>query len=242
RPHPGRAPQARRRTGAAEGGETQAGPAGAGRGHRGRVRARRGRGGRGDRLPHRRHRRRHRPRPPRPGPDHHLWRGGVGRAHLRHHRRGDPAMNMASQGRQTGSFGDELTNAAMIGLVGLFGLAIILRAAGSIAAFLTGTDQPAAGPAAGVGVLFRPGDPAAALDADGLHPFASWTVAVALLAALAAAGGWVWVRLRRHARKVETAPHTTAGIATSHEITTTASARALLKRAANLRPSLDSPT
>ena len=151
-------------------------------------------------------------------------------------------MNMASQGRQAGSFGDELTNAAMIGLVGLFGLALILRAAGSIAAFLTGTDQPAAGPAAGVGVLFRPGDPAAALDADGLHPFAYWTVAVALLAALAAAGGWVWVRLRRHARKVETDPHTTAGIATSHEITTTASARALLKRAANLRPSLDSPT
>lgn len=46
-------------------------------------------------------------------------------------------MSMASQGRQTGSLGDELTNAAMIGLVGLFGLALILRAAGSIAAFLT---------------------------------------------------------------------------------------------------------
>ncbi|MGO1173972.1 MAG: type IV secretory system conjugative DNA transfer family protein [Actinomycetaceae bacterium] len=151
-------------------------------------------------------------------------------------------MSMASQGRQTGSFGDELTNAAMIGLVGLFGLALILRTAGSIAAFLTGTDQPAAGPAAGVGVLFRPGDPAAALDADGLHPFAYWTVAVVLLAVLAAAGGWVWVRLRRHVRKVETDPHTTAGIATSHEVATTASARALLKRAANLRPSLDSPT
>ena len=41
------------------------------------------------------------------------------------------------QGRQSGSFGDELTNAAMIGLVGLFGLALILRGAGSVAAFLS---------------------------------------------------------------------------------------------------------
>ena len=41
------------------------------------------------------------------------------------------------QGRQAGSFGDELTNAALIGLVGMFGVALILRASGSVAAFLT---------------------------------------------------------------------------------------------------------
>ena len=34
-----------------------------------------------------------------------------------------------TEGRQTGSFGDELTNAAMIGLVALFGVALVLRAA-----------------------------------------------------------------------------------------------------------------
>ena len=39
------------------------------------------------------------------------------------------------QGRQAGSFGDELTNAALIGLVGMFGVALILRASGSVAAF-----------------------------------------------------------------------------------------------------------
>ena len=66
---------------------------------------------------------------------------------------------MSGQGRQTGSFGDELTNAAMIGLVGLFGVALVLRGAGSVAAFLTGTSQPAGGPASGIGVLFDPGDP-----------------------------------------------------------------------------------
>lgn len=150
-------------------------------------------------------------------------------------------MSAAPQGRQTGSFGDELTNAAMIALIGLFGLALILRAAGSVAAFLTGTAQPEAGPAAGVGVLFRPGDPAAALDAAGLHPFAYWAVAAVMLAALVAGGCWAWTRLRRHSRKVATDPHTTAGIATRHEVATTASPSALLKRAGNLRPSVEKP-
>lgn len=144
-------------------------------------------------------------------------------------------MSTTPQGRQTGSFGDELTNAAMIALVALFGLALILRAAGSVAAFITGIAQPGAGPAAGVGVLFRPGDPAGALDAPGLHPFAYWAVAAVMLTGLAG-GCWVWMRLRRHSRKTATDPHTTAGIATRHEVAATASPAALLKRAGNLRP------
>ena len=52
----------------------------------------------------------------------------------------------------------------------LFGIALALRAAGSVAAFLTGTPQPDVGAAAGLAVLFNPGDPASALAADGLHP------------------------------------------------------------------------
>ncbi|OSM43972.1 TraM recognition domain-containing protein [Nesterenkonia sp. PF2B19] len=144
-------------------------------------------------------------------------------------------------GRQSGTFGDELTNAAMFALVGLFGLALILRASGSVAAFLTGVAQPAAGPAAGIGVLFNPGDPATALDAAGLHPVAYWAVTAVMLAGLVAAGMWGWVWWRRRSRKSETDPRTTAGIATRHDVATTASPTALLKRAANLRPSLDKP-
>src|SRR5699024_2958486 len=147
----------------------------------------------------------------------------------------------SGESRQTGSFGDELTNAAMIALVGLFGIALILRAAGSIAAFLTGTPQPAAGPASGIGVLFHAGDPATALDAPDLNAIVYWIVAGVLLVGLALAGAWAWVLLRRHSRKAETDPHTTAGAATRHEVTTTASAQALLKRAGSLRPSLDKP-
>ena len=37
--------------------------------------------------------------------------------------------------RQAGGMGDELTNAALIGLIGMFGIALVLRAAGSVAAF-----------------------------------------------------------------------------------------------------------
>ena len=138
--------------------------------------------------------------------------------------------------RQAGGMGDELTNAALIGLIGMFGIALVLRAGGSVAAFLTGTPQPDAGAAAGLAVLFNPGDPATALGADGLNPVAYWLVSAALLGGLATGIVWVWIVLRRHTRKTETDPHRLAGIATSHEVKTAASAKALLHRAATLRP------
>ena len=127
--------------------------------------------------------------------------------------------------RQAGGMGDELTNAALVGLVGIFGIALVLRAAGSVAAFLTGTPQPDAGAAAGLAALFNPGDPATALGADGLNPVVYWLVSAALLGGLAGGIVWVWIVLRRHTRKTETDPHRLAGIATSHEVKTAASAR-----------------
>lgn len=144
--------------------------------------------------------------------------------------------------RQTGSMGDELTNAALIGLVGLFGVALVLRAAGSVAAFLSGLPQPLAGPAAGVGVLFNPADPGKALQAKGLSPVVYWIVAVVLLAGLAAAGVWLWSLVRRHARTVETDPRRLAGTATRHEVAHAASEKALLGRAESLRPALERPS
>ena len=138
--------------------------------------------------------------------------------------------------------GDELTNAALITLIGTFGLALILRGSGSVAAFLSGTPQPQAGPASGLGVLFNPTDPAGALDAEGLSPVVYWIVTTLLLAALVAGIAWVWMWLRRHNRKAETDPHRLAGIAAAHEVKTAASAKALLHRAGTLRPSLETPT
>ena len=120
--------------------------------------------------------------------------------------------------RQTGSMGDELTNAALIGLIGIFCIGLVLRAAGTITAFLTGTPQPAAGAAGGIAVLFNPADPATALGADGLNPILYWLVSAGLLGGLTAAAVWVWIVLRRQTRKAETDPHRLAGTATSHEV------------------------
>lgn len=75
---------------------------------------------------------------------------------------------MTSPIRPTGSLGDELTNAALVGLATLAVIAVILRAAGSVTAFLTGTPQPDTGFGAGAGVLLHPGAPGAALGAPGL--------------------------------------------------------------------------
>lgn len=98
---------------------------------------------------------------------------------------------MNAPGRQTGSFGDELTNILMAGLIALFGLTLVLRVAGSIAAFLTGIEQPSAGIAGGIGVLTHPGGPGAALGSEKLNAIAYWAVAAVMLAGLGVLGAWL---------------------------------------------------
>ena len=71
--------------------------------------------------------------------------------------------------RQTGALGDELTNIMLATLIGLFGLALVLRAAGTVTAFIMSSDPPQAGIAGGVNVLFTPGDPGAALGTENLN-------------------------------------------------------------------------
>ncbi|XSS43081.1 type IV secretory system conjugative DNA transfer family protein [Propionibacteriaceae bacterium Y1685] len=90
-------------------------------------------------------------------------------------------------------------------------------------------------------VLFNPGDPSAALGADGLNPAVYWIVTAVLLTGVTVGLGWCWTKWRRHSRKVETDPRRLAGTATSHEVTQTTSAKALLGRASALRPSLENP-
>ena len=85
---------------------------------------------------------------------------------------------------RTPGTGDGLANLAIGALIGLAGLAGVLRLAGTIAAFLTGAPQPRAGVATGFMVLVQPGDPGAALDAEGLSAVAYWITAVMLLVGL----------------------------------------------------------
>lgn len=142
------------------------------------------------------------------------------------------------QGR---GFGDELTNFLMFALIAVFGVAVVLRAAGSVAAFLSGAGQPQVGIAGGVALLFNPTNPAEVLQAPRLNAILYWSIAVLLLLVLGGAFGWAWVRWRRHSHNVDTDPRRLAGTASSHEVVTSASAKALLRRAVMLRPSLEQP-
>ncbi len=137
--------------------------------------------------------------------------------------------------------GDELTNAAMVGLLALVAFTFILRGAGSITAWLAGSAQPSGGPASGVSVLLNPSDPATALGAPGLNPVFYWITTGLMLTLTGILGTFVWLRIRRYTTTVESDPRRMAGIATRHDINATASTKALLKRANSLRPSLESP-
>jgi type IV secretion system protein VirD4 len=144
--------------------------------------------------------------------------------------------------RQGGALGDELANLGMIALIATAVLAAILRGAGSAAAWITGTAKPTGGVEAGLAVLLNPADPGDPLGAEGLNPASYWITAGLLILAVAAAGWWVWRAMREHGRQTKVDPYRIVGIATRTDLTTTASEKALLRRAGQLRPSLTKPT
>lgn len=148
---------------------------------------------------------------------------------------------MSQPSQRSGSMGDELTNAAIIGLLALVAFTLALRGAGSVTAWLSGTNQPTGGPGSGVGVLLDPSDPGTALGAVGLNAVVYWIVTGLMLTLISALGVFVWLRVRHFTTAVEADPGRMAGIASRHDITTTASTKTLLTRAGNLRPSLASP-
>ena len=55
--------------------------------------------------------------------------------------------------RQGGALGDELANLGIIALIAAAILAVILRVAGTVTAWITGNAQPTGGIEAGLGVL-----------------------------------------------------------------------------------------
>ena len=115
----------------------------------------------------------------------------------------------------------------------------LLRLAGTLAAWATGTGQPTATVADAVGVLVDPLDPATALDAPGLHPVVYWIAVTLLLAVLVAIGWSVWRLITD--RSTASDPRRLPGTATPADIARTASPKTLLRRARTLRPSLTDP-
>ena len=143
--------------------------------------------------------------------------------------------------RQGGAFGDELANFGIIALIAAAVIAVLLRVAGTVTAWVTGAVQPAGGVEAGLGVLLHPADPGSALGTDGLNPVAYWIVAGILVIAVGSAGWWVWRFFREQSRQTKVDPYRIVGIATRTDVTTAASEKALLRRAGQLRPSIQNP-
>jgi type IV secretion system protein VirD4 len=137
------------------------------------------------------------------------------------------------------SLGDELANVGMGLLIATALFTLLLRGAGSVAAWVTGAAQPTGGPETGLNVLFEPNDPSSAMRAPGLHPLAYWLTVSVLSAAAFGVGIWLWRVLRASGQKTLTDPYRIPGIATRADVLRAASRKALLRRAAHLRPSLN---
>jgi type IV secretory pathway TraG/TraD family ATPase VirD4 len=127
-----------------------------------------------------------------------------------------------------------------LGLIAALGvLAGLMRVAGTIAAWLTGTRQPEGNLGAGLTVLAHPTRPALALRAPGLSPFAYWAVVAGLLIATGLIA-YLVVRVVRSQTSGDDLRRR-AGLASATEIRRVASDRALRRRGATLRPSLHKP-
>jgi type IV secretion system protein VirD4 len=140
--------------------------------------------------------------------------------------------------RPQATLGDELANLGVALLIGAAVLAVLMRGAGTVAAWVTGAALPAGGPETGLTVFFNPGNPSDALHAPGLHAIAYWLTVIVLLGCSGAAGIWLWRVLRDTGRKTMVDPYRIPGIATRTDVLRAASQKALLRRAAHLRPSL----
>lgn len=131
---------------------------------------------------------------------------------------------------------DLFINLALGTLIAAAGFTGLLRVAGSVAAFLSGLPEPTEGFTSGVSVLATPTDPGKALGADGLNPILYWVIVTVFFGILGTAGFFVWRAI--HQAHSKTDPHRLAGTATAAEVARVASAKALVKKAATLRPSL----
>ena len=136
---------------------------------------------------------------------------------------------------------DELVNLGL-GLIAAVGvIAAILRLAGTVAAWLSGTGQPTEGWEAGFRLLSRPGDPGAALGSDGMAAWVYWLVLALMMGGVIAAALVLWRRIGTIRHRTTHDPRRLAGVATGRDVRTVASQKALLARGRTLRPSLDQP-
>lgn len=139
------------------------------------------------------------------------------------------------------SANDELVNLALVGLIAAFAMALVLRAAATVASVVTNVSAPRRGIASGLRVVADPSHPHRAFGAPGLSPIAYWTVVAALLCLAVAVGWGTWMVVARIRHRATRDPHRIQGTATARDIAATASKKALVRRGQTLRPSLQHP-
>lgn len=143
--------------------------------------------------------------------------------------------------RAAGGTNDDLVNLALAALVAAFALAVVLRAAGTATAIMTGQASPTGGVTSGLQIIVDPAHPDRALHAPGLSPTAYWVVVLVLLSALAVVAWTVLSLVARTRHRAERDPHRLRGTATRRDIDAVASKKALVRRGTILRPSLPNP-
>lgn len=136
---------------------------------------------------------------------------------------------------------DQIVNLLLGLILALAGLAGLLWLAGVITAWAQSLPRPRGGLGDVPRLLTHPLQPDQAFGTHGLSALAYWTVATILALVIAGLGWYGWHLVTRVQEASVRDPHRRAGTATAHDVASTASARALLKRAANLRPSLTRP-
>ncbi|GAB2469278.1 type IV secretory system conjugative DNA transfer family protein [Xylanimonas ulmi] len=140
--------------------------------------------------------------------------------------------------RTTAGGNDLLLNLGLRLLVGAVALAGLLRGAASMAAHLSGAPSPSGGLEAAIDVVRQPGRPGAAFGTPSLSAVTYWAIVVALLLAAAGVAWGAWRLLHEQASTTHRDPHHQPGTATAADVRKAASKRQLLKRARDLRPSL----
>lgn len=136
---------------------------------------------------------------------------------------------------------NDLTNVALTCVAVIVGCAALLWVAGAASGAASGLPWPHGHPAAGLTALAHFGDPSVAWGQPMGPAWRYWTIALLTIggAAAAAFGLWrVW-----HAVEAPPAPSRgrRSGLASSRQVKTAAGRRALLRRAATLRPGLARP-
>jgi len=150
---------------------------------------------------------------------------------------------MSAQGRPQSTFSDtDLGTTLLLAVVfGVAGLGTVLWLGGVAASLLTGHGVPHAAAISGLRVLAHPGQPSRGWQTPMPGPVAYWTTTAGLVVAVGAITVLLGMWWHRRGKGQRDDVRGRAGIASRAEVKAAASAKALLRRAEVIRPSLVRP-